>query len=359
MPSPMARAETVSRRLLGAEDLLGELSAHLLSVLHSPAARMSYASLLVEAVQLRGGGDMLTILHISDLHFGPAYVPTVGEAVVRAAHRLQPAIIIASGDFTQRAKREQFQAARQFLDRLPPATQIVVPGNHDVPLYRVLERVLRPYALYREYIGDTLDTVVRRPDAVIVALNSTAPLRAISNGRIQQQQLALCAEAFAEAPEGAARIVVTHHHWTPAPDYERSEVIPWARSALDVLTQLRVDLILSGHLHRAFIGNSLDTYAGADREHGILIVQCGTSTSRRGRAREREKNSFNWIRITERVIRITHYMFFTDLGGFAPVSRHIFPRAHRTYFERAPSQPSGIVGATDQLPSSAERGKLP
>jgi 3',5'-cyclic AMP phosphodiesterase CpdA len=287
---------------------------------------------------------MPTILHISDLHFGPTYVPAVGEALMRAAHRLRPAIIIASGDFTQRATREQFLAARQFLDRLPPATRIFVPGNHDVPLYRALERLVRPYALYQEYLADTLDTIVRRPDAVIVALNSTAPWRAITNGRIRRRQLALCAEAFVAAPEGAARIVVTHHHWAPAPDYEGGEVMPWARSALDVLTQLRVDLILSGHLHRAFIGNSLDIYAGADREHGILIVQCGTSTSRRGRAREREKNSFNWIRITEQVVRITHYMYFTEVGGFAPVSHHSFPRARRPYFGPAPTPSRRALG---------------
>jgi 3',5'-cyclic AMP phosphodiesterase CpdA len=169
---------------------------------------------------------------------------------------------------------------------------------------------------------------------VIVALNSTAPRRAITNGRIRRRQLALCAQAFTSAPEGATRIVVTHHHWAPVPDYEKSEVMPGAKQALDALTELRVDLILSGHLHRASIVNSLDVYAGRDRTHGILIVQCGTSTSRRGRAREREKNSFNWLRITDQSIRITHYMYFTEAGGFAPVSRHLFPRARQPYFQQ-------------------------
>jgi 3',5'-cyclic AMP phosphodiesterase CpdA len=276
---------------------------------------------------------MLTVLHISDLHFGPPYVPEVGEALVQAAHRLQPAVIVGSGDFTQRATRAQFAAARQYLDRLPPATRVLVPGNHDVPLYRVLERLMMPHALYREYLTETLDAVVRRPDAVIVALNSTAPRRMITNGRIRREQLALCVEAFASAPETATRIVVTHHHWVPAPDYEQVEVMPGAKQALDVLTELRVDLILSGHLHRASIGNSLDVYGGRDREHGILIVQCGTSTSRRGRAREREKNSFNWLRITDRLIRITHYMYFTKIGDFAPVSHHLFPRASQLFLQ--------------------------
>ena len=277
---------------------------------------------------------MLTLLHISDLHFGPLYVPIVGEALVQAAHRLQPAVIVVSGDFTQRAKAAEFLAARQFLDRLPPATRVLVPGNHDVPLYCLVGRLVAPYALYREHLTEGLDAVVSRPDAVIVALNSTAPRRAFTNGRIRRRQLALCAEAFASAPEGAARIVVTHHHWAPAPDYGKSEVMPGAKQALDALTELRVDLILTGHLHRASIVNSLDVYAGRDREHGILIVQCGTSTSRRGRAREREKNSFNWIRITDRSIRITHYMYFAEAGSFAPLSRHLFPRARWPYFRK-------------------------
>jgi 3',5'-cyclic AMP phosphodiesterase CpdA len=77
---------------------------------------------------------MLTILHISDLHFGPPYVPAVGAALLRAAPRMQADLIVASGDFTQRAKPEQFAQARAFLDQLPKLPRVVVPGNHDVPL---------------------------------------------------------------------------------------------------------------------------------------------------------------------------------------------------------------------------------
>jgi hypothetical protein len=92
---------------------------------------------------------------------------------------------------------------------------------------------------------------------------------------------------------------------------------------------MRVDLVLGGHLHRAYIGNSLDVYAGADREHGIVIVQSGTTTSRRGRAREREKNSLNVLRLDDQAIRVTHYMYFDDAGEFIPTSRHLFFRRGR------------------------------
>jgi 3',5'-cyclic AMP phosphodiesterase CpdA len=274
---------------------------------------------------------MLTILHISDLHFGPPFVAHVGESVIRAAHELRADVIVASGDFTQRATREQYAEARAFLDRLPHMPVIVVPGNHDVPLYRVFERIFAPYELYREYISRELDTVHRLENAVIVALNSTAPLRAITNGRITTRQLEFCAEAFSDVPGGVARMVVAHHHFAPAPDYEGGEVMPKAKRAMDCFADLGVEMVMGGHLHRAYIGNSLDLYPGRDREHGLIIVQSGTTTSRRGRAREREKNSLNLIRVGDDRVRITHYMYFDELLGFAPVSRHLFPRPGRRF----------------------------
>lgn len=277
----------------------------------------------------------MNILQISDLHFGPYYVPEVGEALLRAAGELETDVIVASGDFTQRARREQFAAARAFLDRLPPLPIIVIPGNHDVPLYRVFERIFAPYALYREFISGELDAVYRFEQAVIVALNSTSPLRAVVNGRIRRAQLELVEKSFQRTPVGVARIVVAHHHFAPAPDYEGGQTMPQAKRALDCFTEQRVDMIIGGHLHRAYVGNSLDVYPGEDRDHSIIIVQSGTSTSRRGRVREREKNSFNHIRVTESVIRVTHYMYFSDLAGFAPVSRHLFPRAGTHYLAEA------------------------
>ncbi|MFO1094138.1 MAG: metallophosphoesterase family protein [Planctomycetaceae bacterium] len=269
---------------------------------------------------------MLTLLHISDLHFGPPFLPHVGEALLRIAPTLAPDVVIASGDFTQRAKRAQFIDAQQFLRRLPAVPQVVVPGNHDVPLYRVFERMFRPLELYRTYINNDLDHAVHIDGAVIVALNSTAPHTAITNGRIRAEQLQFCECAFREAPQDAVRIVVAHHHFAPAPDYERDQVLPGAKRALERFAGLGVDMILGGHLHRAYIGNSLDIRPGAVRDRGIIIVQCGTTTSRRGRMREREKNSFNIIQLGPQLLHVTHYMYFSDVDRFEPISRHTFPR---------------------------------
>jgi 3',5'-cyclic AMP phosphodiesterase CpdA len=226
------------------------------------------------------------------------------------------------------------------LQQLPDVPQVVVPGNHDVPLYRVFERLFDPHRNYRHYISNELNQCYRSEAAVIVALDSTAPRQSISNGRIHPGQLEYCAECFRDVPRHVARIIVAHHHFAPAPDYERDQVMPGSKRAINTFVTLGVDLILGGHLHRAYIGNSLDVYPGAHRDRGIIIAQCGTTTSRRGRARERAKNTFNLIRIGHEMLRITHYMFF-EPDGFAPVSRHIFPRPGGSFVE------DHIVAGTD------------
>lgn len=88
------------------------------------------------------------ILHISDLHFGPPFVPAVAEALLQTLPSLAPDVIVASGDLTQRATREQFQECRQFFDRLPDIPLLVIPGNHDVPLYRTVERLFTDWSLW-------------------------------------------------------------------------------------------------------------------------------------------------------------------------------------------------------------------
>lgn len=268
----------------------------------------------------------LTLLQISDLHFGPPYIEKIGEAVLKISPLLNPDAIIVSGDLTQRARRDQFLAAKQFLGRLPAVPMLVIPGNHDVPLYRIRERLMEPHALYREIISDELNPVLRIPGAVIAGLDSTSPRGAISNGRISQRQLDACGEVFRDVPEDTARIVVAHHHFAPAPDYLHDSTMPRARRAITCFSEWNVDIILGGHLHRAFIGNSLDFYPGVHRDRGIIIAQCGTTTSQRGRGREREKNSFNLIQFGASTISITHYMFFHHSDDFEPISRHTFQR---------------------------------
>lgn len=269
---------------------------------------------------------LLRILHISDLHFGPPFLPKIAEEVLNSARQLRPNALVVSGDLTQRARRAQFLAAREYLDRFRPVPMLVIPGNHDVPLYGVHKRLTDPHALYKEYIHKELNTVLRLESAVIVGLDSTSPRTAISNGRIQEWQLRFCEQAFAGVPDETPKIVVAHHHFAPAPDYLHDWTMPKAKRAMMRFIELDVDVILGGHLHRSYIGNSLDFYPGRHRERGIIIAQSGTTTSRRGRGREQEKNTFNVVEFFDQTIEITHYLYF-DTDGFVPSSRHIFRRS--------------------------------
>jgi len=265
---------------------------------------------------------MPEILHLSDLHFGPPFLPDRAEAVRELAEATVPDLVVVSGDLTQRARREQFRAAAEFLDGFS-APVVVTPGNHDVPLYRLHERLFAPYRHYRELIAEELDTVTRIAGATVVALNSSRRLT-LTNGRIEQEQLRFAADALADRPAEELKVVVTHHHLAPPPDFARDRVMPRARHALETFVGLGVQLILAGHMHRAYIGDSLDFFPGEDRKEGIVVVQCGTTTSARGRGRERFNNSLNYIVTDGPELVVTHYLWRDATRGFWPHSHHRF-----------------------------------
>ena len=97
---------------------------------------------------------MKTIVHLSDLHFGRIDLALV-EPLRQAVVDLQPDLVAISGDFTQRARHRQFAAARAFVDSLQ-LKALVVPGNHDIPLFDFVERLAAPLSRYRKYIAADL-----------------------------------------------------------------------------------------------------------------------------------------------------------------------------------------------------------
>lgn len=93
---------------------------------------------------------MRTIAQMSDLHFG-RHDPTVMEDLLTSVNDNRPDLVALSGDFTQRARHAEFAEARRFLDRISQP-KLVVPGNHDVPLYNMFARFLAPFAKYDHYV---------------------------------------------------------------------------------------------------------------------------------------------------------------------------------------------------------------
>jgi 3',5'-cyclic AMP phosphodiesterase CpdA len=273
---------------------------------------------------------MVTIIHASDIHFGKPFDSSAMEAFRRFLASTPYGLLVLAGDFTQRAKVREYEAARAFLDSLGKIPVVVTPGNHDVPLYRVFERLFAPLRNYRAYISPDLNTVTRVPGATVVALDSTSPHRAIVNGRITDDQLRFAAEAFSQSPPEDVRILTAHHNLIPAPDFEPQQFLPGYQRCISAFSQMGVELILGGHLHRAFHGSSLDAFLQPAGTRPIIIAHSGTATSTRGRARERGRNSLNLIRVQEEEMTIIPHLLQGDPGDFLPTGTHAFPRNRGT-----------------------------
>ena len=142
---------------------------------------------------------MRTIVHLSDLHFG-RIDPALPPALLRAAVEAAPDLVVVSGDLTQRARVAEFKAAARFLETLP-APQLTVPGNHDVPLYNVLQRWLTPLDRYRRYITRDLAPFYQDAEIAVLGVN-TARALTFKDGRINRLQIEAGMQRLAQLREG-------------------------------------------------------------------------------------------------------------------------------------------------------------
>lgn len=238
---------------------------------------------------------MRTLVHLSDLHFGRVDRRTL-EPLLAAVAAAEPDLVVISGDFTQRARVAEFKDAARFLAKLP-RPQLLVPGNHDVPLYNLLRRWLTPLHRYRRYISDDLAPFFVDEEIAVLGIN-TARALTFKNGRINQAQISLINERLATCGPRITRIIVTHHPFDtpdPAPGAASAHsVVGRAPLAIAGFRQSRIDMILSGHLHLSHIGRTAERYPTQGR--AALLIKAGTATSTRQRG---EVNAFNIVRIAK------------------------------------------------------------
>jgi len=204
----------------------------------------------------------------------------------------RPDLVVVSGDLTQRARPDQFRQARRFLQGLG-LPFLAVPGNHDVPMYRVWERLLDRYGAYRRHFSSDLEPSFRDADLEVVGFNTAFNLT-IEDGRFTPRQLAAVGERFHRdgSTEGGAprvRIAVVHHPLAALPELMGWRTARRSADALRAFAAAGVDLVLAGHVHVAALG------LAPDCGRRLWLVHSGTSTSRRGRGRERGRNTCNLI----------------------------------------------------------------
>jgi len=251
---------------------------------------------------------MRTIAHLSDPHFGRIEPATV-QALIATVTEARPDVVVVSGDLTQRAKEREFQQARQFLDALP-GPQIVVPGNHDVPLYNVLARALKPLRDYQRYITADLEPYYSDDEITIVGINTARSLT-FKSGRINSRQVASSCARLESCGEHRTRLIVSHHPFDLPETRELHGLVGRAHMAMAGFARCRVDIILSGHLHVSHASESATRYKIPG--HSALVIHAGTATSTRARG---ELNSFNMLQVDRSSVAIQCLTWNREHGSF-------------------------------------------
>lgn len=245
---------------------------------------------------------MAQIAHLSDVHFG-AHDPVVVDAVTEWLAARRPDLVVVSGDLTQRARVAQYRAAHLWLRRLLEAglRTLCVPGNHDVPLYDVFRRFLRPLHRYRRYVDRDLCPFVELGDVALLGINTARSLT-FKDGSIGVEQIGLIRERFGAVAEGKTRILVTHHPLFAMPIGEAgglSKVANRSTDALAAVAHAGVDILLAGHFHRSYASSAREM---VETVGPALVVQAGTATSLRLRGEELQ--SFNCLEISGRRVEL-------------------------------------------------------
>ena len=242
---------------------------------------------------------MRLVAHISDLHFGTEDRQIEKALLKELCAWRDLSLVLVSGDLTQRARSSQFRAARDFLDRLP-VRHLVVPGNHDVPLYDMVRRFAAPLRRFATYINSDLDPFFEDAELAVLGLNTARSLT-WKSGRISYAQIDLIRSTLAKVSSDKFKVVFTHHPFIPPPGESHAgiELVGRARAALPVLDQVGVDLLLAGHLHLGYSGDVRTFYPTARRS--IIVAQAGTAISRRLRS---EPNGYNLLRLSKDQIAI-------------------------------------------------------
>ncbi len=259
---------------------------------------------------------MRTLVHLSDVHFGRVDYAIV-DGLIKIINEIAPNLVILSGDLTQRARSVQFIEARAFLDKLPQP-QIVVPGNHDIPMHNVFARFAAPLEKYKKYITGDLQPFYADEEIAVVGINTARSLT-VKDGRINEMQIAGIRNKMCSLPDDIVKIIVSHHPFDLPEGFDDREIVGRAKLAMKTLAECGADVFLAGHLHVSHVGNTARRYKISG--HSALVIQAGTATSTRGRG---EANSFNVIRIEKARLIVERLEWQTEQTQFALVKSEEF-----------------------------------
>ena len=242
----------------------------------------------------------LNIIHFSDLHFGRIQ----DQVLLDLDQYLKDNqdlinLVILTGDLTQRAKKAQFIAAKDFLSKIKVPV-FVVPGNHDVPLYNLFLRFFTPYSRFKKYMGNLISNYYEDDHIAIFGLWTVNPLR-VQEGKISEADILAVTEKFKKVPQHKIKILAGHH---PIATYEEPKI----KKLFEKLIELKPDFLMWGHDHQSSI-----KYFDEKTKKLPLMMASGTTIS--SRVRE-EANSFNVISIFENTVKVKTMAHMEGKGFF-------------------------------------------
>ncbi len=232
---------------------------------------------------------MSLVLHLSDTHFGTERAEVV-EALLKLAQQQRPDVAVLSGDITQRGRSPEFAAARAFIDALAARSKLILPGNHDIPLFKVWQRLFAPYRNLRRSFGRELEPDYEDDSVLIIGVNTTSRFRHV-DGRVSSRQIERVRRRLLRSAGSRLKLVVTHQPVHVQHVEDQHNLLHGRHAAMQVWSEAGADLILGGHIHLPFT-QALRAAHRLPRE--IWAVQAGTAVSKRTRAGA--PNSVNLIR---------------------------------------------------------------
>lgn len=262
------------------------------------------------------------IIHCSDLHFGHGFLPERAERFVDQINEQKPDGVIVSGDLTMRARPSQFKAAREFLQRIQ-APLLVIPGNHDVPLYDVYKRITKPFFNYHRYTKDLGTNPLALPHVAFLGLNTVNPRRH-QQGRVVLSQLQEIRQWSRVQAVGVWKIVVIHQHLANVTGHERPGVIPDAESVVQAMSEAGIHAVLHGHTHYNNISSSAELFPKVKRPLAIVCV--GTATSERLRGHT-PANNYNILEFDSRQFLVSQCDWSRQANNFAVCRQVPFDKA--------------------------------
>jgi 3',5'-cyclic AMP phosphodiesterase CpdA len=264
-------------------------------------------------------GQPTRVLHLSDLHVGTHEEPRLEPGLEDLVERIDPELIIASGDLTHRGLPEQHDRAAKFLRGLGRPI-FTVPGNHDIP-YTPIARFTKTFAQFERH-WETTEPVYSSESLFVVGLNSVRPWLHQS-GRLRSAQLDHAADSLSEAPSNALRIVVLHHHLLGAPWRSRKKPVAKRSQVLAALVDAGAELVLAGHIHQAAVSERHEFEVVSGDIRGVTVsIAPGLGQprpNRRGEAR-----GLLVYRCAEDTLTVETYIWREDDWGLTALRR--FPR---------------------------------